>query len=69
LLTSVAFFRGKAKGFEGPLVEATELNVRDRKAGAFQMDLPLTSSTPGFYTAQVKVIDDASGTFFRDLRC
>ena len=63
LLSNVAFFRGKAKVFESSLVEVTELNARDRKAGVFQLDLPLSSLTPGFYTAQVNVIDDASGTF------
>jgi len=63
LLTNVAFFRGKAKVFESSLVEVTELNARDRKASVFQLDLPLTSLTPGFYTAQVNVIDDGSGSF------
>lgn len=63
LLTSVAFFRGKAKVYESSPVELTELNARDRKAGVFQLDLPLTSLKPGFYTCQVNVIDDAAGTF------
>lgn len=36
---------GKAKVFESSLVEITELNARDRKAGVFQLDLPLTSLT------------------------
>jgi VWFA-related protein len=63
LLTNVAFFRGKAKVFESSLVEVTELNARDRKASVFQLDLPLTSLTAGFYTAQVNVIDDRSGSF------
>jgi len=63
LLTNVAFFRGKAKAFESSPVELTELNARDRKAGVFQLDLPLNLLTPGFYTAQVNVIDDAAGSF------
>ena len=63
LLTNVSFFRGKAKVFESSLVEATQLNVQNRKAGVFQLDLPLSSLTPGFYTAQVNVIDDGSGSF------
>jgi len=63
LLTSVAFFRGKAKVFESSLAELTQLNARDRKAGVFQLDLPLNSLSPGFYTGQVNVIDDASGSF------
>jgi hypothetical protein len=53
LLTNVAFFRGKAKVFESSLVELTELNARDRKAGVFQFDLPLSPLRPGFYTCQV----------------
>jgi VWFA-related protein len=63
LQSNVAFFRGKSKVFESSLVEVTALNARDRKAGVFQLDLPLSSLTPGFYTAQVNVIDDASGSF------
>ena len=63
LLTNVAFFRGKAKIFESSTVELTELNARDRKAGVFQLDLPLSPLKPGFYTCQVNVIDDAAGQF------
>jgi VWFA-related protein len=63
LLTNAAFFQGKAKVFESSLVELTELNVRDRKAGVFQLDLPLTPLKPGYYTCQVNVIDDAAGQF------
>jgi VWFA-related protein len=63
LLTNVAFFRGKAKVFESSLVELTELNGHDRKAGVFQLDLPLSALKPGFYTCQVNVIDDAAGQF------
>jgi VWFA-related protein len=63
LLTNVSFFRGKAKVFESSLVELSEVNARDRKAGVFQLDLPLSSLKPGFYTCQVNVIDDAGGRF------
>ena len=63
LLTNVAFFRGKAKVFESSTVELTELNARDRKAGVFQLDLPLSPLKPGFYTCQVNVIDDVAGQF------
>jgi len=45
------------------MVELTELNARDRKAGVFQLDLPLNALKPGFYTCQVNVIDDAAGRF------
>lgn len=63
LLTNVAFFRGKAKVYETSLAELTELNARDRQAGVFQLDLPLSPLAPGFYTCQVNVIDDAAGHF------
>ena len=63
LLTNVAFFRGKVKVFETSLAELTELNARDRQAGVFQLDLPLSPLKPGFYTCQVNVIDDAAGHF------
>ena len=63
LLTNVSFFSGKSKVFETSTVELTELNARDRKAGVFQLDLPLTPLKPGFYTCQVNVIDYASGVF------
>jgi len=63
LLSNVAFFRGKAKVFESSLVELTELNEKSRKAGVFQLDLPLSQLKPGFYTCQVNVIDDAAGLF------
>jgi len=63
LLTNVAFFQGKTKAYESSLVELTELNVRDRKAAVFQLDVPLTSFKPGLYTCQVNVIDDVGGHF------
>ena len=62
-MTNVSFFRGKSKVFESSTVELTELNDHDRKAGVFQLDLPLASLQPGFYTCQVNVIDDAAGHF------
>jgi VWFA-related protein len=63
LVSNVALFRGKTKVFESSQVELTELNVRERKAGSFQLDLPLSSLKPGFYTCQVNVVDDAAGHF------
>ena len=63
LLSNVAFFRGKAKAYESSLVELTELNAQQRKAAVFQLDVPLASLKPGFYTCQVNVIDDAGGHF------
>ena len=63
LLTNVAFFQGKTKAYETPLVESVLLNAPERKAAVFQLDVPLTQLKPGFYTCQVNVIDDAAGQF------
>jgi VWFA-related protein len=63
LLTNVAFFQGKSKAYETPLVESDQLNAPDRKAAIFQLDVPLGQLKPGFYTCQVNVIDDAAGQF------
>ena len=63
LLTNVSFFRGETKAYETELVEARELNRPARHAQTFQLDVPLSSLKPGFYTCQVNVIDDAAGYF------
>lgn len=63
LLTSIEFFRGKVKVYETPLVEAVHLNAADRKAAAFQFEVPMKALNPGWYTCQVNVIDDASAAF------
>ena len=63
LLTSIQFFKGKVKTYETPLVEAKDLNTPDRKAAAFQFEVPLSQLKPGWYTCQVNVIDDSGGTF------
>jgi VWFA-related protein len=63
LMTSIAFFRGKIRAFETPMVEATVLTAPDRKTAVFQFDVPATSLKPGLYTCQVNVVDDAAGTF------
>ena len=59
----IPFFRGSVRAFETPLVEAKELSSADRKAAVFQFDVPTASLTPGIYTCQINVIDDASGHF------
>jgi VWFA-related protein len=63
LLTNVAFFSGKKKVYETPVVESPQLNTPQRRATVFQLDVPLTQLKPGFYTCQVNVIDDAAGQF------
>ncbi len=61
VLTSIAFFRGKVRVFETPVVQTTEL--QERNAAVFRFDVPAASLPPGLYTCQVNVIDDAAGTF------
>ncbi len=63
LLTSVQFFRGKVKVYETPLVEVHDVTYPDRKAAAFQLEVPSSQLKPGWYTCQINVIDDAGGTF------
>jgi hypothetical protein len=63
VLTSIEFLQGGAKIYESKPVVASEVNAPDRKAVVFQIDLPLQSLRPGFYTCQVNVIDDVAGNF------
>jgi len=63
LMTSIAFFRGRQRVFETPVVQATELGGLDKKTAVFQFDVPASSLRPGLYTCQVNVVDDAAGSF------
>jgi VWFA-related protein len=63
VLTSIAFFRGRQRAFETPMVETTELGGADKKTAVFQFDVPASSLPPGLYTCQVNVVDDAAGAF------
>jgi VWFA-related protein len=63
VMTSIAFFRGRVRAFETPLVQATELTAPDRKSAVFQFDVPAAALKPGLYTCQVNVVDDGAGTF------
>jgi VWFA-related protein len=63
VLTSIEFLQGEAKVYESKPIVANEVNAPDRHAVIFQMDIPLQSLKPGFYTCQVNVIDDTAGNF------
>jgi VWFA-related protein len=63
VMTSIAFFRGKVRAFETPVVETTELAGPDKKTAVFRFDVPASSLRPGLYTCQVNVVDDAAGSF------
>ena len=61
--TSLAFYRGRVKVFETPVVERTGLDAADRKAAVFQFEVPAEHFKPGLYTCQVNIIDEVAGRF------
>jgi VWFA-related protein len=63
VLTNIEFLQGNAKVYESKQVIASEVTAPDRKAVIFQIDLPLQTLKPGFYTCQVNVVDDNAGNF------
>ena len=63
LRTSLAFYRGKLKVFETPVVERPQVDAADRHAAVFQFEVPAASFKPGLYTCQVNIIDAIAGKF------
>ena len=63
VLTSVEFLQNEVKVYESKPIVATEVTVPQRKAVVFQLDLPLQTLKPGFYTCQVNIIDDVAGNY------
>ena len=63
LRTSLAFYRGKIKVFETPVVERTSIDVPERRAALFQFEVPANSFTPGLYTCQINIIDAMAEKF------
>ena len=63
VLTSIEFLQGESKVYETKPIVAHELGAADRKAVIFQMEIPLQSLKPGFYTCQINVIDDVGGNY------
>jgi VWFA-related protein len=61
--TSLAFYRGKVKVFETPVVERSNIDDPSRKAAVFQLEVAAASLQPGFYTCQINVIDSVAGKF------
>jgi VWFA-related protein len=61
--TSLAFYRGKVKVFETPVVERANIDDASRKAAIFQLEVPAASLQPGFYTCQINVIDSVAAKF------
>jgi hypothetical protein len=63
VMTSIAFFRGKVRAFETPVVQTTELGGSDKKTAVFQFDVPASSLPPGLYTCQINLVDDSAAAF------
>ena len=63
LRASLAFYRGKVKVLETPVVERTSLDAPDRHAAIFRLEVPAQAFKPGLYTCQVNVIDAGAGKF------
>jgi VWFA-related protein len=61
--TSLAFYRGRVKVFETPVVERTMLDAADRRAAIFQFEVPAGSFKPGLYTCQVNIVDEVMSRF------
>ena len=61
--TSLAFYRGRVKVFETPVVERTGIDAADRRAAIFQFEVPADSFKAGLYTCQVNIIDAVAGRF------
>jgi VWFA-related protein len=60
---SLAFYRGKVKVLETPVVERTSLDAPDRHAAVFRLEVPAEAFKPGLYTCQVNIIDAGAGKF------
>jgi len=63
VLTSIELLQGDTKIYESKPIVADQVTAPDRKAVIFQIDLPLQSLRPGFYTCQVNIVDDVAGNF------
>ena len=61
--TSLAFYRGRVKVFETPVVERTAIDSADRHAAVFQFEVPAASFRPGLYTCQINVVDEVASRF------
>jgi VWFA-related protein len=63
LRTNLAFYHGRVKVFETPVVERTVVDAADRHAVVFQFEVPADRFKPGLYTCQVSIIDMVAGRF------
>ena len=63
LRTSLAFYRGKVKVLETPVVARATIDDPARKAALFRFEIAADKFEPGLYTCQVNIIDEVAGTF------
>jgi hypothetical protein len=63
VLSNIEFLQGDAKVYETKPIVAHTLTATDRQAVIFQVEVPLQSLRPGFYTCQINVIDDVAGSY------
>ena len=63
LKASLAFYRGRVKVFETPIVEKSAIDDVERRAVIFQLALPAATFKTGLYTCQVNIVDEVSGRF------
>jgi VWFA-related protein len=63
VLSNVAFYKGTRRVYQTEMASADQINVKDRKAVAFQVNVPAGALEPGLYTCQVNIVDDVAGTF------
>src|SRR5262249_5175628 len=61
--TSLAFYKGRVKVFETPVVSRDRIDDPSRKAAVFQLEVPAGALPPGFYTCQVNIIDSVAQKF------
>ena len=61
--SSLAFYKGRVKVFETPVISRVQIDDPARKAAVFQLEMPPGSLPPGLYTCQVNIIDSIAGKF------
>jgi len=61
--SSLAFYKGRVKVFETPVISRAQIDDPARRAAVFQLEVPPGSLPPGLYTCQVNIIDSVAGKF------
>lgn len=61
--SSLAFYKGRVKVFETPVIARAQIDDPSRKAAVFQLEVASGSLPPGLYTCQVNIIDSVAGKF------